>query len=399
MIDLAQTQTVSAHGPDGSLGSLLCVGAFPSNVGFAWDFIESLYAGVADRLAQDSVATWVAYPALPSPPRSLEGSAARGVKVRIDFGRVRSVRDLIRFVKARDVRVLYMADQPAWHPAYALLRLAGVRWIVVHDHASGERTSRAGILRAAKRLSRAVPGMLADRVIAVSDFVARRLIEVSLVPDDRVVRIWNAIKAPDDPSAGVEAFLKRFELPRDRPLVVCAARATREKGIHHLLKAFDRALAGDDLDPRPLLAYMGDGPFRGELESLRQTLAHRDDIRMLGYVSDAGRFLGAASICVVPSVWQEAFGLAALEPMACGVPVIASAVGGLPEVVLDGETGVLVPPGDEEAIATAMRELLSAPDRRSEMGRRARRRAMEVFNFRDEVESVYRVVATGFGIE
>ena len=99
---------------------------------------------------------------------------------------------------------------------------------------------------------------------------------------------------------------------------------------------------------------MGIGHYMGELEAIRSALDHRDDVRMLGYVEGASRFLGAAAVCAVPSIWQEAFGLAALEPMAYGVPVVVSAVGGFRRSC-DGETGLLVPPGDEQALADALR--------------------------------------------
>jgi glycosyltransferase involved in cell wall biosynthesis len=82
--------------------------------------------------------------------------------------------------------------------------------------------------------------------------------------------------------------------------------------------------------------------------------------------------------------------------MSHGVPVIASAVGGLPEVVIDGETGLLIPPGDEEALARALEALLRDPERGAEMGRRGRQRAREEFDLEDEIEAVSRIVGQGF---
>jgi len=377
--------------------ALLCVAHFPTNTGYAWDFIESLYAGVARRLEPHGVRTWVSYPLINGPPKTLEGSPAEAVELRVSFDEPGSLRRLIRFIRERNVRAIYMADRPAWHPSYALLRMCGVEWIVVHDHTSGERTRFTGLRREVKRLTRTLPWTLADRVIAVSDFVARRKLEVDLIPADRIRRIWNAVDVPEDSAGEAAAFVQQYGLPGDRPLVMCSARATREKGIDHLFRAFDRAtrLLGD-AQPRPLLIYMGIGHFMGELEVVRAGLECRDDIRMLGYVPDAARYFGAATVCVVPSVWEEAFGLSALEPMSHGIPVVASAVGGLPEVVIDGETGLLVPPGDEEAIARALAELLTDPERRTDMGRRGRERARQHFDLEDEIDALYRIVAKGF---
>lgn len=354
---------------------------------------------MARRLEPHGVRSWVSYPLINGPPRTLEGSPAKAVEMSSNLSDIRAIRKLVSFVRTHNVQAMYMADRPAWHPTYVLLRMAGVRWIVVHDHTSGHRRRLRGIPGGIKRLSRSVPGTLADHVIAVSDYVARRKLEVDLVPPERVTRIWNAVEVPADPSAEVPEFLARHRLPADRPLVMCTARTTKEKGIDHLLRAFDRMmgrLTGDH--PRPLLVYMGIGHHMGALEAIRASLEHRDDIRMLGYVPGASRFFGAATVCVVPSVWQEAFGLSALEPMSHGVPVIASAVGGLPEVVVDGETGLLVPPGDEEALADALLALLTDPGRRAEMGRRGRMRAREDFDLEDEIDAVSKIVQKGFGL-
>ncbi len=192
--------------------ALLCVAHFPTNTGYAWDFIESLYAGVARRLEPYDVTTWVSYPVVDAPPKTLQGSpAARSGAPRGTSMIAGSVRRLIRFIRSRNVRALYMADQPAWHPVYPLLRGAGVRWIVVHDHTSGERTPRDRHPRADQAALPLIPGTLADRVIVVSDFVARRKIEVDLVPPDRLIRIWNAVTIPDDPSEGLDEFRTRTD--------------------------------------------------------------------------------------------------------------------------------------------------------------------------------------------
>src|SRR5690554_5946243 len=120
-------------------GNLLCVANFHSNAGYAWEFIESLYVAVADELVKVGVETWVAYPEIAEPPRSLGGSAAKSLELPFHLNTPREVVAIIRAITDRDIRVLYLSDQPCWHPAYALFRKAGVRSIVVHDHTSGER--------------------------------------------------------------------------------------------------------------------------------------------------------------------------------------------------------------------------------------------------------------------
>lgn len=375
-------------------GTLLCVVNFPSGTGFAWDFIESLYADVADRLLDRSgMRTLVAYPRVEGSPRTLEGSAARPLELEVDLNDPGALLRLARLIRRESVSRMYLSDRPAWHPAYALLRSAGVDRIVVHDHTSGARTPPRGLKRGVKRATRAIPGMLADVVIGVSDYVARRKREVDLVPDDRVIRIWNAVKMPDEErSDGRRVLRDRLDVPSDVPVVACACRASREKGVEHLLRAFETVSRElDPGQPSPLLVYLGDGPDLERWEAIRQGLSCSDRVLFTGYRDDADEIVGSADVAVVPSVWQEAFGLSALEPMSRGVPVIASSVGGLTEVVEDGVTGLLVPPGDERALADALHRLLAGPEERRRMGRKGRDRARASFGWDrlvDEVSAV-----------
>lgn len=368
-----------ARGGGVERGGLLCVANYPSNTGYAWTFIEALYGGVADRLSGSGVETWVAYPRLNGAPATLAGSVARPVELEFRLDGWRGIRRVIRFIRRQRIRMLYLSDRPSWHPAYAAFRRAGVQWIVVHDHTSGERTVPAGVKRALKRGRNAVRSALADRIVAVSDYVARRKTEVDLVPSERVRRVWNSVPPVDrDPDA--PARLRAAVGIGEGPIVGCACRATPEKGVAHLMRAFDRCVAFRRGSPGlPWLVHFGDGPAMEQLARLRDSLPAADRIVLAGFRDDAARLLMGADLVVVPSVWQEAFGLAALEPMAAGVPVIASRVGGIPEIVRDGETGLLVEPGDEAALEGALHRLLAAPEERERMGRNGVARARAHF--------------------
>lgn len=357
-------------------GHLLCVANFPPNTGYAWRFIEGLYAAVADDLASWGVRTWVAYPRVEDRPESLRGSRAEPLELEVRLGSVPSVIRLLRLVQSLDIRTLYLSDRPLWHPAYAVLRAAGVRRIIVHDHSSGEREPPTGARRRLKALTRRFTPGLPDVVLAVSEFVGRRAVEVGLVPRDRVRVMLNSVEVPEEVDRS--ALRTLFDIPDERPLIACACRAAEYKGVHHLLEAVD--LLGRRVTPRPVLVYFGEGPFLDELWRIRSGMRIPEDAIFGGYREDARQLLGGADICVVPSNWGEAFGLAALEPGARGVPVVATRMGGLPEVVLDGVTGRLVPASDPAALADAIEELIEDPEKRKLLGARARERARENFS-------------------
>lgn len=378
-----------------SPGNLLCVANFPANTGFAWTFIEGLFAGLAGRLRPLGVSTWVAYPEVSAYPETLRDTPAEPLEFAVDLGAAASLRNLIREVRRREIRTLYFCDRPSFHGAYAVLRMAGIRTIIVHDHSSGSRNPPGHFKGWAKRTLHRVPGGTPDRVVAVSDFVARRLREINGCPQDRVVRIWNSVEVPPAlPGAAEKASLLRAHgMDPARPVVGCASRATRVKGVFELLRAFDRVWSGWSGRARPQLLYMGDGPDLAELQRARMDLPSRDSVVLAGYTATAAEVLGAVDVAVVPSLWEEAFGLAALEPLSRGVPVVASRVGGIPEIVDHEENGILVAPGDVEALAGAVTRMLAEPDWAGSLGARGRARALRDFDRRvqlDALESLFR---------
>jgi glycosyltransferase involved in cell wall biosynthesis len=336
--------------------TVLFVANFPANTGYAWDFIEGLFAGIATRLAPSGIRAFVAYPAMAAPPRALRGTPAKPVTLDARLETVASLRQTIAFARRERVDLLYLIDRPARSAFYPVLRAAGVQAILVHDHTSGAGTVPRGLKRLAKGTLARVPGFTADRVIAVSDFVAQRQRAVGMIPAERVTRVWNSVMLPPhrDPSRTRDAR-RALGLAEHVPVIACTCRATPEKGVDHLFRAFDRLPAPLD----SLLLYAGDGPAFASLQALRDSLSSRDRIRLYGYRADREVLLDAADICVVPSVWDEAFGLAALEAMARGKPVVATAVGGIPEVIQTGVTGLLVPPADEAQLAAAIASLLT----------------------------------------
>lgn len=147
-------------------------------------------------------------------------------------------------------------------------------------------------------------------------------------------------------------------------------RLSAEKGVEILLRAAR-------LTPEIPVCVAGSGPEESNLRRLAPS-----HVRFLGYLGPADRdhFYREARFGVVPSLWHEPFGLAAAEPMAYGIPVIASNRGGLPEIVHDQESGILVPPGDPQALADAMRWLWSDDDVRHRLGKAAREQAVREFS-------------------
>ncbi len=210
----------------------------------------------------------------------------------------------------------------------------------------------------------------ATHVAANSKASALDLQAVYGVPESKCKVFHNSLTDP------VEEFALTPELPTPGRLV-CVARLFPSKGQDVLLQAL--AIVRKKI-PSAHLELIGEGPAQASLEKLATELGLRDKCLFSGQLphSEVLKRMGTAVATVVPSR-MEAFGLVNIESMALGTPVVASNVGGIPEIVRDGLDGLLVPPGNPEALASALKVLLSDPHLRREMRGNARQRFLSHF--------------------
>ena len=165
----------------------------------------------------------------------------------------------------------------------------------------------------------------------------------------------------------------------ETPTAAYAGRLVREKGVETLLRAFAN-ITGSLPDARLIIA--GDGPERGNLESLISELNLGSNVIIHGHLTaqDLDNTVGRAWVQVVPSLWSEPFGITAVEGMMRGTAVVVSDSGGLREIVEDGESGYRVPPGDVPALSEKLLLLLGDRDLCASLGRAARLRAESMFS-------------------
>jgi glycogen(starch) synthase len=208
----------------------------------------------------------------------------------------------------------------------------------------------------------------------------------SLVPEiaDRSSVIYNALEWPDLPPT---------PLPREDPVLLCVGRVVDDKGFDLTVAAFALVL---ERVPGALLVIVGDGPARPALERQAASLGLSARVRFAGWVAPerVPALINEATVVVMSSRWQEAFGLVALQASQMARPIVATRVGGLPEVVLDGVTGLLVPPEDPEELARALTFLLEHPDEAARLGHTGRLRAKRAFGWANYVEAYDRLYHT-----
>ncbi len=253
----------------------------------------------------------------------------------------------------------------------AALRIGGYREpIVAVEH--GTLNELSGFSRSKRllwALARTSGAWADDAEVAVSDFILERMHEHSHAR--RIRRIYNGI----DP----DLYRQAADVSVDRsPDVVIgfAGRLVPGKGVNHLIRALEQASKQVPIR----LRVAGDGPEREQLELLAHSSGVEQIVDFLGLTHDMPAFWQTTDIVTVPSELSEAFPMTTLEAMATGKPVIATRIGGIPELVVDGTTGILVPPGDVSALAEALRMYATSEALRVSHGSCGRDRVAEHFH-------------------
>jgi glycosyltransferase involved in cell wall biosynthesis len=287
------------------------------------------------------------------------GSATRVCRAVRDKADVRGIVDHLRTVRSMRPDVLHVNLHTLWSCQYALaagIVTPGVRVVAV------EHTPPIAGSPFQHRLKRWTSARLAAHV-AIADAVARGVEATAGLPAGSVRTIHSGVREP--------------RVPVDAP----ARTGDTVGAVGRLVgeKCFDVLLGAVADIPGARLRLVGDGPERAALEAEARRLGITDRVAFRGWQADVGAELAAMDVVAVPSLF-EGFGTAAVEALLAGVPVVVSRRGGMPEYVVDGETGLLVEPGDRAGLAGALRSLLGDPELRERLARAGEARVRSLFS-------------------
>ena len=267
-------------------------------------------------------------------------------------------------------------------------RLAGwaartpvVLWTV---HGLGSHPGHAPWKRTLLRFVEALLDRFTDHYVAVSRDLRDEGVRAGIFRPDKVTVIPNGLQLDHVPSV-FDAAAKRQALgiPEGRPIIGTVTRLEPQKANDVFLRAAARVVSRV---PNLVILIAGDGPQRAELEALAARLGLTERVRFLGWRSDAAELLGALDIFCMSSRW-EGCPIVLLEAMAMYRPVVATDIGGVREIVVNGETGLLVAPDDPEALANAIVRLLAEDAERARMGKAGRQRVEQHFGVGDMLEA------------
>jgi len=259
--------------------------------------------------------------------------------------------------------------------------------IVFTEHASGLPLQRRPLKHLLSRCVHALISRRVSRYIAVSEYVRNRFRQTHHVSGEKTVTVYNGVNLERFSPRDIGEARRELGLPHGIPVVCSIAMLIPEKGGQYLIEAVALLVKEQGmLDLQALV--VGEGGCRGELELLARELGVAEHVHFLGRRSDVQTIIAACDAVVVPSVWEEAFGLVIAESMASARPVVASRTGAIPELIEDGRTGRLVPVADAENLAATLAGLLGDATARADLAAAAHDSAVTNFNILDKVKEL-----------
>lgn len=297
---------------------------------------------------------------------------------------------LRRLIRKRDVRLVH-----GFTLAVAAAPLAAAITgtpLIMHAHEIIQRP------RLFRKLLHWLAVRWSARVLCVSEAVRQNILEDQPTAADRVQTVYNGITPLPPPDRSIAALRAEMDMPADAPLIGMIARVSPWKGQEVFLEAAALVL---QIMPDCRFIAIG-GVFDGETQHLDALMATHNRlglgtaVRIAGFTSKARHYIPAFDALILPSTSPDPFPTVILEAMSAAIPVIATAHGGALEMIQDGESGLLVPPADPKALATAILKLVSDPSLQRHMGNAARERMLskfEVGRYLIDLQWVYSEIA------
>jgi len=293
----------------------------------------------------------------------------------------RGILRLRKLIRDNDIHLIYCADNLSKIIGGIIAKISGVK-SVAHCHDDFKEDMLGKTMRIFYLL-------LLDRILTVSDRV-RNFFTVRRKISPKAITVYNGVNAEVFNPADVDDGM-RVELGLREGTVVIGSIGVleKDKGQKYLFEAVAR-LKSEGIN-NIVCVVCGTGPEELILKEFVHANGLDEEVLFLGFRTDIPRVLKTLDILVLTSLTIESFSMAAVEAMAMKVPVIATNVGGLPEVVEDGKTGILVPPGDINALCSAIKYLVKNPEARLKMGENGRLRVLEKFTIEQNVRKTEEV--------
>ena len=285
----------------------------------------------------------------------------------LDFQLIRQLRQLLR---RRNIDVVHCHQYTPWTYGWFAHWGTGARLVFTeHGRFHPDRYRRKA------RLLNPLMARTTGHLVAISEATKQALVEYEYLPSKRIQVIYNGIAALDVTASDIAAERQRWQLPENLPILGTVARLDPVKNQSAILRA-SKTLLDEGLDHRVLL--VGDGPERQALEQQANELGLEQQVCFTGFIEQPAPLLGLMDVFLLPS-FTEGTSMTLLESMSLGRPAVVTKVGGNPEIVVQNQTGLVIPVDDGPELARALQSLLATPEKRQQLGAAAQQRFEQCF--------------------
>lgn len=354
-------------------GNLLLVSNYPSDVGYAWWLMEHFWTLLAEHFDNKGAKTFLAYPGINTLPEAIENSSIHCIELAVPGQNQTERQALRKFIADNNITDVYFTDRAWFNPQYALLRLWGVRNIVVHDHTPGDRPPIGGLKGALKAFRHRLPRFCADSQLCVSELMRHRSISNGRIPADRCHVVQNGIPPVQKNLEAAPTLREGLEIPPTSTVCITTGRAHPYKRFDFIIDVaaeLNRKLPQNDL----VFLMVGSGPSLDMLRAKVRELRLDNAIRLPGFRKDAKQLLATADMAMHAAL-GEGFSLSIIEYMSAGLPVLVPDIPSVKQAIDHRQNGLIYGKDDISGAANHLAELLQTPDYRKKLGANAKRKA------------------------
>ena len=302
-------------------GNILLVANWESNVGYAWWLMENFWVAISENFNRKGITSYLIYPKITQIPESIVTSGMEIDECDFTDRSFSNLRKLHKYIKTNKIRHIYLTDMPPYSLLYLLLRLWGVKNIIVHDHTPGDRFVPAAWMKPVKSLIQKIPLYTADHFIAVSEFVHNRMIEVSRISHTKCSIAPNGIHPIDLDNVEQKYAYRAFGIPEDRIIVITTGRASYYKGIDFFIKCANELINNQSCDQLHFL-FCGDGPDIQDFRDMVYNLCLYNNFTFAGKRTDIAEILPSCKIGFHTATGEVGYSLSILEYMSAGLVTI-----------------------------------------------------------------------------
>lgn len=283
---------------------------------------------------------------------------------------------MTRFIRKEGFDIVHTHSSKAGILGRLAAKLAGTPCIIHTIHGFPFHDFMHPLIRRFYILLEKWTSKITDKLITVSKLNQKKAIELGFAPPEQFINIYSGIRYERfDAEVDVQEKRKSLNIPTNSTVVGMVGRLSAQKAPEYFIQAIPHVLAQH---PDTQFLLVGDGELRGEIESLADTLSITHCLHILGFREDVPEILSLFDVFVLSSLW-EGLGRSLTEALYLKRPVVATRVEGVPELVEDGKTGILVEPKDPVALARGINELISDPSFAQRLGEAGRKRVIADF--------------------